>query len=152
MVRNEWIIRRMGLVEAELWGHHFQQIDSTIPGSRFELLDRHFPLGQAFVALSPDFERLQRRVSALERSTRRAIHELAEIRRDRDSQPVESEPPTDQIGFVPPADPAPPIPNPEPQIPTLFPPPPLACGEYLQSLPSYTDNLRQGNTGSSWLK
>jgi hypothetical protein len=34
IVRNEWILRRMGLVEAELWNHFFQSTDVTLPGSR----------------------------------------------------------------------------------------------------------------------
>ncbi len=84
IVRNEWIIRRMGLVEAQLWGHQFQHNDSVRPPDRLAILKRNWPLGQAFIAVSGQFERLQRRVSALERSTRRAFQELAEIRARRD--------------------------------------------------------------------
>jgi hypothetical protein len=106
MVRNEWIVRRMGLVEAELWGHHFQHTAATVPHNRFEVLDRNFPLGQAFGVLSGEFERLQRRVSALERSTRRALHELAELREQREQEDLAAaesatEPTSDPIGFVP---------------------------------------------------
>ena len=102
LVRNEWIIRRMGLIEAELWGHHFQQTAATVPSSRFEVLDRNFPLGQAFTALSHDLERLQRRVSALERSSRRALEELTRLRRDRDAlESSELPEPATPIGFVP---------------------------------------------------
>ena len=113
MVRNEWIIRRMGFVEAQLWGHHFHTTDVTLPGNRFDVLDRKYPYGQAFIALSVQFERVQRRVSSLERATRRALHELAEIRAAReqsagDEPLAESEPQTieptsisEGIGFVP---------------------------------------------------
>ncbi len=96
IVRNEWIIRRMGLVEAQLWGHQFQHNDSVRPPDRLALLKRKWPLGQAFVAVSGQFERLQRRISALERSTRRALQELAELRAQRDpaldEQPVDEQP------------------------------------------------------------
>jgi len=108
IVRNEWMVRRMGLIEAELWGHHLQTIDATLPGSRFDVLNRHFRLGQGFIALSLHFERLQRRVSALERATCRALQELAEIRNQRHSlaeadsaQPSDSQTAFDPIGFVP---------------------------------------------------
>ncbi|HLH17947.1 MAG TPA: hypothetical protein VKX45_12035 [Bryobacteraceae bacterium] len=131
IVRNEWISRRMSLIEAELWGHHYQTAAATRPNNRFDVLDRHWPLGQGFVALSRDLERLQRRVSALERSTRQAIRELDELRARRTSepeadpdalteepgaveeeltavedpthtpQPAEAEPTSGQIGFVP---------------------------------------------------
>ena len=108
IVRNEWMVRRMGLIEAELWGHHLQTIDATLPGSRFDVLNRHFRLGQGFIALSLHFERLQRRVSALERATCRALQELAEIRNQRHSlaeadsaQPSDSQTASDPIGFVP---------------------------------------------------
>jgi hypothetical protein len=142
MVRNEWIIRRMGYVEAELWGHFFKRTDCTLPGSRFDALDREFPLGQAFQALSRDFERLQRRVTALDRNTRRALQELAELRAQRESdpddhdafaesaadpepaalpapQPIESEAVSIPIGFVPsnPAAPDSLTPNPQPLTP-----------------------------------
>ena len=116
LVRNEWIARRMGIVEAELWAHHFQKADSTIPGSRFDVIQRHFSLGHAFSEISGHLERLQRRISAAERSRQRALKELAGIRAAREAeesaiepeadpaaapQPVETEPVSDQIGFVP---------------------------------------------------
>jgi hypothetical protein len=79
MIRNEWFIRRMGFVETQLWGHHFQKIDSSFPTDRFDNLQRRFPCGQAFVALSRDLERLQRRINALERSNRAALQELEDL-------------------------------------------------------------------------
>ncbi len=85
MVRNEWIVRRMGIIEAELWGHYFQTTAATRPHNRIEVLDRHWPLGQGLVAMSREFERLQRRVSALERSTRQALREIDELRARRES-------------------------------------------------------------------
>ncbi|HLH19510.1 MAG TPA: hypothetical protein VKX45_19965 [Bryobacteraceae bacterium] len=84
IIRNEWIVRRMGLVEAQLWGHQFQHNDSVRPPDRLAILKRNWPLGQAFVAVSGQFERLQRRISSLERSTRRAQQELAELRSQRE--------------------------------------------------------------------
>lgn len=127
MVRSEWFIRRMGLVETQLWSHHFQKIDSSFPTDRFDNLQRRFPLGQAFVALSRDLERLQRRLNALERSNRAAQQELAELRsrpdREELAQAVEPEATYDPNGFVPsivqtapPEDPTEPAPEAPPAV------------------------------------
>ncbi len=116
IVRNEWIVRRMGLVEAQLWGHHFQATAATLPASRFEALDRRWPVGHAFESLSLPLERLQRRVSAVERSTRRALQELAELRERRQSAADEQREPadgTEDFAFTP--DTAGPEPEPAPQ-------------------------------------
>ena len=109
MVRNEWFIRRMGLVETQLWSHHFQKVDSSYPTDRFDNLQRRFPLGQAFVALSRDLERIQRRLNALERSNRVALQELEALRSrpdreelaEAESQLVEPIVISDANGFVP---------------------------------------------------
>ncbi len=144
MVRNEWFLRRMGLVETQLWSHHFQKIDSSFPTDRFDNLQRRFPLGQAFVALSRDLERLQRRINALQRSNRAAQQELESLRArpDRDdlAEAVEPAATYDPNGFVPSevvqapspardlqvdsvAEPAP-IPNPQSPIPATQTAPP----------------------------
>jgi hypothetical protein len=140
IVRNEWILRRMGLVEAELWNHYFKSTDVTLPGSRWDVLNRDFMLAQGFIAIGANLERLQRRISAVERSTQRARAELTELRKHRDSaaadhaapspQPADPEPASPQIGFVPsispedraepapePLAPAAPIPGPRPLAP-----------------------------------
>jgi hypothetical protein len=112
IVRNEWILRRMGLVEAELWNHYFKSTDVTLPGSRWDTIKREFMLAQGFLAIGAGLERLQRRISAVERSTARARAELAEIRKERDHeladddaaaspQPADLETTSPPIGFVP---------------------------------------------------
>jgi hypothetical protein len=122
IVRNEWILRRMGLVEAELWNHYFKSTGVTLPGSRWDVLKRDFMLAQGFIAVGANLERLQRRISAVERSTQRARAELTELRVQRESvadeqrereelaasdasapspQPADPEPTSPIIGFVP---------------------------------------------------
>ena len=105
IVRNEWILRRMGLVEAELWNHYFKSTDVTLPGSRWDVLNRDFMLAQGFIAIGANLERLQRRISAVERSTTRARAELAAIQArdasDASPQPDDSESRSPEIGFVP---------------------------------------------------
>jgi hypothetical protein len=121
IVRNEWILRRMGLVEAELWNHYFKSTDVTLPGSRFDVIKRDFMLAQGFIAIGGSLERLQRRISAVERGTQRARAELAGIRAEREREraestvaeaPADSPQPADSalisppIGFVPSIPPA----------------------------------------------
>ncbi|HLH16909.1 MAG TPA: hypothetical protein VKX45_06795 [Bryobacteraceae bacterium] len=87
IVRNEWISRRMAFVEVQLWGHYHKVTAATPLRNPKDELDRKFPLGQAFLALSKPLERLQRRINSLERSTREALRELAELRAQREAQP-----------------------------------------------------------------
>ena len=97
IVRNEWISRRMAFVEVQLWGHYHKVTAATPLRNPKDELDRKFPLGQAFLALSKPLERLQRRINSLERSTREALRELAELRAQREAVAGDQpEPPADE--------------------------------------------------------
>ena len=70
----------VGLVEAELWNHYFKSTDVTTPGRRWDVIKREFMLAQGFIGIGANLERLQRRISAVERSTARARAELIQVR------------------------------------------------------------------------
>ena len=102
LIRNDWLLRRYARADAEIWEHAMS--DSYI--------DQDAPLGHAFIRFDKNFERLQRRINATERSYRHALHELERLQASRPdepavqpvpappSQPVETEPASPQIGFV----------------------------------------------------
>ena len=100
VIRAEWQLRRLSAVEAELWEHQIEQL----PGKEGYLRGHAFSLSDSL------FARLQRRIDAAERSFYRALQELE--RRHESSgipepeppprlQPVEKQPSSPQIGFVP---------------------------------------------------
>jgi hypothetical protein len=71
LIANEWRLRRMRRVEAELWAH---------ATNAFLLENTELPAcssGDAFATASGQFERLQRIVNSCERNYRRALKELA---------------------------------------------------------------------------
>ncbi len=128
LVRNEWKIRRLERIEAELWEGEFDYEDNSSfdPDSAVDVRRRLLPLRAAFLDIEERLERLQRRLHAYERSTARALKELrgvglpacppAEGRQDVEteaSSPQTTEGSPLRIGFVPsPTPTAPPIPHP----------------------------------------
>ena len=139
VVHNQWLIRRLRLTEADLYARHYQGRDDDFEEKwRFKVLQREHPLADAFGSLEKRLLRLQSRVNSLERSNRAALKELREL------QALETEPPSDPIGFVPSiAGPAPaggraPL-SPVPQSPsarTLAPPGVLAYTESDSQVPN----------------
>jgi hypothetical protein len=70
LVNNEWRLRRLRRVEAELWEHAtntFLAANSEAPACSS---------GDAFASASPTFERLQRVVNSCERTYHRALKKL----------------------------------------------------------------------------
>ena len=130
IVRNEWKIRRLERLEADLWDERFDAIDDWNTGSnpRLERRRLRHPLSCAFNdELEKRLENLQRRVHAYERSTARALKELQSRAGASVCQPaegpelIETEPSPQEIGFVPstpvPLTPTHPSPSPEPRPP-----------------------------------
>jgi len=78
LVRSEWSIRRLFRVEAHLWEYHAMCSDRS----------SGVPLGEGFNRASEVFMRLQRRVSASERSYKEAYKELGRLQGIRTSAPV----------------------------------------------------------------
>jgi hypothetical protein len=122
LIRDEWQLRRLSAIEAELWEHQLTLIRDDEP----------YPRGHAFQIADATFARLQRRIDQTERSYKNALHELERLRHTRETsepaappvlQPVENNLVPPQIGFVP--QPSPET-HPTPQgASPQFPPPPL---------------------------
>ncbi len=124
LVRDDWQLRRLARVDAQVWEYGFEAAIR---------LDEDAPLGQVFNARSQVFTRLQRRIDATERSYQRALRELERLRAARAAsepagspdpipppapQPVAKPGSSPQIGFVPQLPVASP---PEPQpVPALY--------------------------------
>lgn len=100
LIRADWQLRRLARVEAELWEYRAENLSE---------IDPTFPAGQVFYYTDESFVRLQRRISAAERSYRQASRELDLLRQagaraepDPPPQPVAAETSCPAIGFVPP--------------------------------------------------
>jgi hypothetical protein len=126
LIRDEWQLRRLGAIEAELWEHQLTLVKDDEP----------YPRGHAFQIADATFARLQRRIDQTERSYKNALHELERLRHTRETsepdappvlRPIENKPVSPQIGFVPqPAEVGQghALPSPRSASPR-FPPPPL---------------------------
>ncbi|HUI56281.1 MAG TPA: hypothetical protein VLY04_15005, partial [Bryobacteraceae bacterium] len=116
LVFNEWLQRRMGVVEAQLWedarNHVFRLEPSVWQGQAYNRCDK-------------EFERLQRRLNAIQRNYRAALQDLQRLQAEEAAEaqaqseveaghpdplpvspipadPQQNEPIAPQIGFVPP--------------------------------------------------
>lgn len=105
LVHTEWLTRRMRRVETQLWN---RRTDSLHESSFYEG-DPAYELAATWGGIQEDLDRIQRRLSALERISRRALADLRRLRADR-PLPANAEPapppakPIAQapsIGFVP---------------------------------------------------
>ncbi|HUN81264.1 MAG TPA: hypothetical protein VMV81_07105 [Phycisphaerae bacterium] len=82
LVYNQWVIRRLRATEAELYDYHFVERDYAFePKYDFHIRRGEHPLADAFNNLDASLARLQSRINALERSSRNALKELHELRR-----------------------------------------------------------------------
>ena len=79
LIRNEWLLRRYHRVEAQLW-----QYQCTLCEQSSDL-----QLGEAFSRASTTFQRLARRIAAVEKSYKEAMAELTRL------QAVPAQPPTE---------------------------------------------------------
>jgi hypothetical protein len=110
LIRNEWMLRRLFRAEAHLWEFH------TTRASRFDGV----PLGEAFHNAHPEFMRLHRRITLMEKSYKDSFTQLQTLQQDRlasvaqiadladpeqfadpPQDPLAEEPPDPEIGFVP---------------------------------------------------
>src|ERR1700678_3108105 len=83
MINNEWRLRRLRCVEADLWRatHNlFLEKNAEIETADF---------GDAFTASGPAFERLQRIMNSCERHYRNARKELQEMQATRNQPPTQ---------------------------------------------------------------
>jgi len=135
LIYNEWRLRRMRRVEADLWQH----ASDSFLGQNMELTE--CTSGDCFATAAAAFERLQRIVNSCERSYHRALKELAARAHGRQTpQPEESKTTSEPSGSFrnypnPPACEAPnppqaapnPVPGAEPLQPVPPPPPNFAA-------------------------
>jgi hypothetical protein len=75
LIRNDWQLRRLERVDAELWEHQLQSHLNPLPGAE---------LGRAYEAQT--FNRLQRRKNDVQRSTILARQELRKLQAEREAQ------------------------------------------------------------------
>jgi hypothetical protein len=106
LIRNEWTLRRLFRVEAQMW-----------EAAADKATDKETALGTAFLELTPAFMRLQRRITLCEKSHQASLAALRQLRQDRAAtadpfaalfnhsaaapQPLDFPTPSDEIGFVP---------------------------------------------------
>jgi hypothetical protein len=107
LIRGDWQLRRLARVDAQIWEYEMSSASH---------LDEDSPLGHAFERGERTFERLQRRINAIERSYKSALHELQQLQPAHDTQPhtqpdaqpipiptaqpQETKPTSSRIGFV----------------------------------------------------
>jgi len=122
LVHNEWRLRRMRRVEADLWEH----ASDTFLGINMELPE--CSSGDCFATAAFAFERLQRIVNSCERSYHRALKELvARAHSRRTPQPEQSETTSEPAGSF--RDHCQPTPNPAPANPEI---PANPASDYVQ--------------------
>src|SRR5258708_32057889 len=103
LIRDDWQLRRLNKVEAQLWQYRMEDLSH---------LDEDSPLGHVFHYEDKEFSRLQRRLDATERSYRNALLDLERLQSARRAaaeaipdpppppQPVENKSAPPKIGFV----------------------------------------------------
>jgi hypothetical protein len=79
LIRNEWLLRRYHRVEAQVWQYQSTLCDQS----------SGVQLGEAFSKAATIFQRLARRIAAVEKSYKEAMAELTRL------QAVPAEPPAD---------------------------------------------------------
>jgi hypothetical protein len=78
-VSSDWLLRRLRKVEAEMWNRSTDEHTANL--FKWGLKAEKYPLAAAFLDQQKAFERLQRRISAVERSLRAALEALARLRK-----------------------------------------------------------------------
>jgi hypothetical protein len=111
IIRNEWLLRRMLRVEAQLWNFYTAQSSSD---------SEAVALGEAFAKASNIFMRLQRRIIQLERGYQEAYAELMRLQSERQESENTIETP-DLASFLTPTHTHPVIPR-EPLAANTIPP------------------------------
>ena len=80
LIRNEWLLRRYHRVEAQLWQYQCTLCEQS----------RDLQLGEAFSKASTTFQRLARRIAAVEKSYKEAMAELTRLQAVLAEPPAES--------------------------------------------------------------
>jgi hypothetical protein len=80
LVNSEWLLRRLNCAEAEFWQYEAQRTKSSYDSNKH-------PIGRVLYFGDRVFDRLQRRVDAINRNNHRALKELQSL--EAAGQPVE---------------------------------------------------------------
>jgi hypothetical protein len=105
LIHTDWLTRRMRRVETQYWN---RRTDGLHDNSYYEG-DPAYELAATYGGIQEELDRIQRRLSSLERIYRRTLVELRRLRAERPQSPdVTPKPitPAPAIGFVP-SEPAP---------------------------------------------
>ena len=126
LISTEWIQRRLRRVEAQLWNYQVECLDKNLSHADFldASIQHNSPIGHAFQDALDPFSRIQRRIDATNRMFLRTLKALNDLQSAAASQPPDPpsqlaeqssctlvsepslpkspQPPTSQIGFVPP--------------------------------------------------
>ena len=78
-VSSDWLLRRLRKTEAQIWDRSASEHAANL--FKWGQKDEKYPLAAAFLDQQKAFERLQRRISAVERSLRAALETLARLRK-----------------------------------------------------------------------
>jgi hypothetical protein len=93
LVNNEWRLRRLRRVEADLWAAAAGVLLNQRLDAKRSSVVPPTGIGAAFAASAPTFERLQRIVNSCERSYHRALKELQRLQAvPSDAEPAPVEP------------------------------------------------------------
>ncbi len=110
VVHNQWLIRRLRLIEAQLWAYQFDSDDDDFnEKSTLQQRYRRHPLFHPFACLTARLTQLQSRVNSLERSSHRALAALQKSSRADDPLSSSANPDAGSAD-----DPLSPSPNPQP--------------------------------------
>jgi hypothetical protein len=123
-ISADWLLRRLRKAEAEMWNRSIAEHEANL--FKWGQKPEKFPVAAAFLDEQKAFDRLQRRISAAERSLRASLETLARLRKQLSPQVGPA-----KVGqAVSPANP------PDPSLlPPTVPTPPVT--------PSKTDNLTE---------
>jgi hypothetical protein len=125
LIHTDWLIRRMRLLETQDWNSELDLIHAGAEDLTYALLS-------AYDEISARLERIQRRLTTLDRIYHRALAELRRLQSDRPSEPAPIPGPGPEIGFVP--SPGPPPAAAAPSRPRIGFVPPTLTAEFAPRL------------------
>ncbi|HEY7390124.1 MAG TPA: hypothetical protein VH640_16530 [Bryobacteraceae bacterium] len=97
IIRLAWQLRRYAMVETHSWNLEIKRAELHAPA---DLLEGNL-YGSAFYGADQRFARLHRIQAATQRQFKEALHDLELLKAARPVQPVEEEPASADLGFVP---------------------------------------------------
>jgi hypothetical protein len=78
-ISSDWLLRRLRKAEAEMWNRSIAEHEANL--FKWGQKPEQFPVAAAFLDEQKAFDRLQRRISAAERSLRASLETLSRLRK-----------------------------------------------------------------------